>query len=390
MENGRSHFGKRERRIGKAPGTQDRRRDLRAIQSLVLPNDSLSIYVKQGTLDAFLDRFRYYAEYLGPVTILNLDDEPVESADAGIRIFTVRKSRIKAFEMLQKLYWLVRLGLSERPDFFRTTEGGTFAKSALIGIAGNLTGIPAVSSLHGHYDGFGKLRGHKAWQFPLFFVLERITGWTNALVVSNSEYTRKQYFRDTEVVPNYIDCDAFKPAAKAKKWDAVYVGSLIPIKGIDTLVEAFARVRQRIPHATLLVGGHGPHGKFLKNRAGVQYDGAIANRDLPDKYARSRLFVTATQQESFGIPMIEAQACGIPIVASDLPPFHENTLPGASADLVPASDAQALADAIVQLLKDTKRRAAMGKTGRRFAVQKFGRNVVLGREIRIIRRMLGV
>ncbi|MGC8851452.1 MAG: glycosyltransferase, partial [Candidatus Micrarchaeia archaeon] len=99
--------------------------------------------------------------------------------------------------------------------------------------------------------------------------------------------------------------------------------------------------------------------------------------------------VTATLHEGFAIPIVEAQACGLPVVATDLPPFHNNTVPGQTSLLVPAQDSQALAKAVLSLLGDEQRAAEMGGRARAFVEKNFSKEVVLKKEISLIRSVIG-
>lgn len=352
---------------------------------VVLPNDPLSVYMSQGNLEQFMDRVRFYADEFGSVKIVNVDPEPGRYEYPGIEVVNRSSTGIRALDLAKSFF--VLLSKCKGDCFLRTMEGGTFTKSALLALAGLLARKPVVVSLHGHYRGFGTRRGHKRWMFPFFRFLEWFTARFSTLVFSNSEETKKAFRGKSVVIPNYIDCSRFRPAAVKKKWDVFYVGSMIPIKRIDKLVAAFELLRKRKKDARLLAAGHGPHSALLK-RKGVDYFGSIDNRKLPGYYNSSRLFVTASEHESFGIPLIEAQACGIPVVAAEIEVFQENTLPGKSSVLVPVNDEKAMADEIIALLSDPRRMKRMGAAGRAFVLKNFDRGVVLGREVGLVNAAL--
>ncbi len=128
------------------------------------------------------------------------------------------------------------------------------------------------------------------------------------------------------VVPNGIDPTRFRPDGPRHEADGrgylLFVGRLVPYKGLDVLLEALAGPGG-IP---LLVAGDGPHRRRLEARArelGVdaRFLGRVPDDELPALYRGARLTVlpSVNRQEAFGITLLESMACGTPVVASDLP-----------------------------------------------------------------------
>jgi phosphatidylinositol alpha-mannosyltransferase len=137
-------------------------------------------------------------------------------------------------------------------------------------------------------------------------------------------------------------------------------------KGLPCLLEAFARLRGRGLALELDVVGEG--GSAAPSLRGVTFHGSVAaETELARHYQRCDLFVSpATGQESFGIVLLEAMACGKAVVCSDIPGYRQVVDP-AGARLVPPSNAAALEEAIVSLVGDPDRRRAMGEVNRRHA-----------------------
>jgi phosphatidylinositol alpha-mannosyltransferase len=136
-------------------------------------------------------------------------------------------------------------------------------------------------------------------------------------------------------------------------------------KGLPVLLEAFQLVRARGIEATLDVIGEGKPSDAQRGIPGVTFLGVVGSEAvLADHYRRSDVFVApATGQESFGIVLIEAMACGRPVVCSDIRGYRDVIDPE-GAELVPAGDAVALASAIASLANTPARRAAMGARNR--------------------------
>jgi len=141
--------------------------------------------------------------------------------------------------------------------------------------------------------------------------------------------------RKIEVVPCGVNLERFRPrqrqqarrqlALKADTYVVLYVGRLARLKGIHRLLEAVARLKQ-LPLQLLIVGGDGPaapdilHLKRLANRLGitprVRFVGSIPQAELPTFYSAADLLVVPSRYESFGMVVLEALACGTPVLAT--------------------------------------------------------------------------
>ena len=352
---------------------------------LMLPGDPLSIYKKQGNLGQFLDKPIYYADKLGPVFILNIDKEEIFSQNEGVEIINLRPSFLpRPFH--QQFINLFKYAKKTKASFIRAPDGGTFVRSAIAGLVSKLCGVPSVISIHGYYEDLWNIEYRGFLLKPIFSFAKWLTGLTADLLFAVSSHTKSETYPRAFVVPNYVNTNLFTPSTNPKKYDLLYVGSLREVKSIPLLVEAFAKVRKKIPNATLFVAGYGPFEKAL-NQPGIVYQGAVAHKELPCVYAASKIFVTATLSESFCMPVIEAQASGVPVVAFDLPVFHENTIPGETSLLARYKDTDDLADKIIRLLLDREKREAMSREARKFSL-KFDKRKVLDYEISLIRQML--
>jgi len=140
------------------------------------------------------------------------------------------------------------------------------------------------------------------------------------------------------------------------------VGRLSPQKDYPTLLRAFARVRRSLP-ARLVILGEGPVRPELERLSielGVQADTALLGH-APNPYAymaKAALFVLPSRFEGLPNVLIEAQACGVPIVSTACPTGpREILLDGEAGALVPVGDPDAMAAEIVSLLRDDARRA---------------------------------
>ena len=154
----------------------------------------------------------------------------------------------------------------------------------------------------------------------------------------------------------------------------VFVGAIEPRKNLTTLVEAFARVSQELPHHLVLAGGVGWRAEPVFDaierhgmNARVQRIGYVAHDDLPALYAAAEAMVFPSLYEGFGLPVIEAMACGCPVITADNSSLPE--VAGEAGLLVQATDIEALANAMRRLatdaaLRDFMRMAGLQQAGR--------------------------
>ncbi|WP_030539094.1 glycosyltransferase family 4 protein [Sphingobium sp. DC-2] len=144
------------------------------------------------------------------------------------------------------------------------------------------------------------------------------------------------------------------------------VGRLVPQKGFDRLIDAFARVAADIPDWRLVIWGEGPDRAALEaQRDRLGLTGRIAlpgiTRQPGEWIAQSDMFVLSSRFEGWGIVVGEAMAAGLPVVSFDCPWGPAEMIEqGRSGMLVPNGDIAALGDAIAALCRDPARRGALG------------------------------
>jgi len=222
-----------------------------------------------------------------------------------------------------------------------------------------------------------------------FLWRKTISNADSIIAVSNflSENLRKEYnIINTKVVYNKIDSSVFLPnidgsIVRSKhnlKKDPVilFVGRLDPYKGILLLIEAFHFVKKVIPNARLLIVGKANYSYYLKMIRGkinnsIILAGYIQDEELPYYYAACDVYATASLHENFNIPLVEAQACGKPVVAFDLCSHPEVVRRDVTGFLVEPRNCRALAEAIVKILGDQSQARPMGRAGYEWARRNF-------------------
>jgi glycosyltransferase involved in cell wall biosynthesis len=154
-------------------------------------------------------------------------------------------------------------------------------------------------------------------------------------------------------------------------WPFVFsISTLEPRKNFDGLIRAFARARREanLPHHLVIAGGKGwlyedIFAAVEQEDVGdfVHFPGFVPDADLPALYNLADLFAFPSHYEGFGLPLLEALACGTPALASDVSSLPE--IAGDAAMLIPADDAEALTAGLIHLLTDADARAALSRRG---------------------------
>ncbi|MDD5044244.1 MAG: glycosyltransferase [Candidatus Omnitrophica bacterium] len=192
-----------------------------------------------------------------------------------------------------------------------------------------------------------------------------IRRWADLVIVDNyllKNALIQRGFKEGSVKVNYpgIDTTYFKTIGPlAKHYDAVFLGRLHPSKGIFDLIEIWGRVCQQRPDSRLVIVGTGDprikqelmvkiNGLDLTKK--VELAGFLQNKDAFQTMKASRIFVFPSHEEGFGIAVLEAMACGLPVVAWDLPVFREVFPEGMVR--VGMGDTDKFAEEVLRLLKD--------------------------------------
>ena len=182
-------------------------------------------------------------------------------------------------------------------------------------------------------------------------------------------------------IPFGTDTEFFLPVPPAGRENTVlFVGGLDTahnFKGIDVLLKAFAKLKQS---ARLVIVGDGDrrpaYEKMTINlglQRRVEFTGRVSDRELAGYYRRAALLVlpSVNRHEAFGLVLLEAMACGTPVIASALPGVRSVFTDGRQGFLVKPGDENDLGEKIDRLLGDPGLRKKMGKAARELAVNKY-------------------
>jgi phosphatidylinositol alpha-mannosyltransferase len=229
-----------------------------------------------------------------------------------------------------------------------------------------LTGKPVLRVMHG--SALGEARsatsiGRCVLQLGVF-AQELLTALISRGVIAVSENTTRDNPFIAQVIPHGVDENIFAPwpAAKSPEPSILFVGALDGRKRGRFLLDGFVKtIRPAHPQATLtIVGGSGP------SHPGVRYLTGVSDAQLADLYRRAWVYASPSTYEGFGLPYLEAMACGTPVVASRNP-GSVDVLGAGNCGLLP--DDEAFASAVAALLGDETRRDEMSAAGLHRAAQ---------------------
>lgn len=214
-----------------------------------------------------------------------------------------------------------------------------------------------------------------------------------AAVACISDFCRSQLMRQTpprdwdklSVVPMTVDVDRYHPAPDQVDGTAgagepervegelrlLYVGRLVPEKGLPLLLDALARLdAMGLPLRLRLVGAGPLHDELTRRAAErnlsdrVEFLGPVGQEDLPGLYRWADVFVLPSFQEGLPVVLMEALACGVPVVTTRVAGIPELVVDGVNGRLVTPGRTDELAAAIADLSTDPARRAEFGRRGR--------------------------
>ena len=187
--------------------------------------------------------------------------------------------------------------------------------------------------------------------------------------------------KNLSVIPNFIDSKSEHPAILKNK-SVISVGRLNYQKGYDRLVKAWKYVSEQYPDWTLQIYGSGELKQELENQIQMSGLSSVISINSPtnDIYARlmaSSVYVLSSRYEGLPMVLIEAMACGLPIVSYDCECGPKDLLSNNDAGiLVPEGDINGLAKAIISLISDDNRRLSMGASSYKEADNYLCTNII--------------
>lgn len=229
-----------------------------------------------------------------------------------------------------------------------------------------------------------KFAAQMYWRLQIPIAARRST-----FIITDSEHARQEILADFGCLPEKVKAimlgfdprmtkprDVAEGDAVCRKYELppeylLYVGTIQPRKNIDTLIQAFSRLKKiaSSDHKLVIVGRKGwlyeqlfIRIKELNLESEIVFTGFVPDEDLPFIYDRARVFLYLSLFEGFGLPPLEAMACGIPVITSNTTSLPE--VVGDAGITVSPTDVDAVALAMQQVLTDPLLAEKMRESGR--------------------------
>ena len=243
--------------------------------------------------------------------------------------------------------------------------------------------------------------------------LEEQTAHKATLIVTISNYSLEKlqkYYdinsNNVRIVPNGVDIEKFKPTKEilapkhqfglSGESSVLFVGSLIPRKGLPFLIEAAKRVVKQQPNTKFLIVGEGPmKNQIIKSLkiANLSHNfvflSKLKEEALISLYNSVDVFALPSIQEGQGIVLLEAQACGKPIVAFDIGGVNEAVKKDETGLLVELGNTDALAESLLKILSDSTLRKKMGSAGRKYVTENYTWDICAQSMLKVYNEALG-
>jgi len=210
-----------------------------------------------------------------------------------------------------------------------------------------------------------------------------------------------------KVIHNGIDTNLFRPRDEKECYNyfpmlegreniLLFIGRMLALKGLDVLIDSFARIIQEID-AHLVLAGAGnfePWKKRLlrKNIPESKYTflGRVPYYKIPFLYPLASVFTLPSYSESFPLTILEAMSCGIPVVATDVGGIPEMIENGVNGFLIKPGDPTALAERISQILLCKEKTMELARKGRVRAVTEFSAKRMANETAEMYKRVIEV
>jgi len=313
----------------------------------------------------------------------------------GVRLITfpMRTKCEFSWRLAGPLFVLARLNRKER---FDVIHAQTRVTQVLGSILSHICGCPLVTTCHGFFQ---RRLSRRLWPC-----------WGTA-VIAISPQVRKHLERDFHVDPNrihdvrsgidtsnYVLASPDDKKAKRKAYgipEGAVIGiiaRLSPEKGHRLLIQAMAHVIRHVPTARLLIIGKGRMEKDLQAKVenlhlarNVLFFDVI--HQTPEFLSLMDIFILPSSQEGLGLSVMEAQAAGLPVIATRVGGLPNLIHDGDNGILIDLEDERGLAEAIVHLLNEPDLARAMGQRGRTFIEKEGSYQTMAQRTLQVYGRL---
>lgn len=319
----------------------------------------------------------YFADKGYEIVVVSLSPGEIE----GVRVYNFDEENLRTRSALSKLSYLGKVRKvkkilkHEKPDILHAHYASSYG---------------LLGSLLNYYPYVLSVWGSDIYIFPKKSFIHRyiikhnlksadyILSTSQNMAKETSLYTKK----NITITPFGIDTSIFRPVnvkTDNKKFIIGIVKTLSRIYGIDYLIRAFKIIKDRYEDVELHIAGKGEQEDELKSLCSrldlgnsVRFLGYLNNEyKVAETFNTFDIAVFPSLSESFGVAALEAQACGIPVIVTNVGGFPEVVQKGNTGLIIEKENVEEIASSIERLMNDENRRDSMSKVGRQFVVDNY-------------------
>ncbi len=338
-------------------------------------------------------------------TTSNNSEQTIKLQPNGVKIVSLKKAlKIYNIPIVPSLFWT--LLNEEKPAVIHVHQYPVYF-SDVSSLVCNLRNIPLIIHVHVISDAKSVSSGFLSGLYYKTLGLRTLKS-ANMIVVPSNDYRAKLYnmhiaAEKLKVIPCGLrlsdvadKTEMFRQQYSCEHSKIILaVGRLNYQKGFQYLIKAMPQIIKRVPSAKLVIVGEGELSAYLKGLAEkigltdvVVFTGVIDSSMITSAYSAADIFVLPSIFESFGMTLIEAQAAGKPVIATDVGGVPEVLVNGQTGILVEPKNIEQLEKAVVTLLTNTQLAEEMGAKGRRFVLENFASDKIVNSILEIYQKFV--
>ncbi len=216
-------------------------------------------------------------------------------------------------------------------------------------------------------------------EFVSFFNFDLVIAVSENVAETLRQHLDSDFHEQIRTIYSGIDLSVFRPLPDVEKqWDLAFMGRLEAMKSVDLFPEMLSLLKNKFPDLKMMMTGEGS----LKDRifkefderevsSMVDYKGVVETNDVPVFINKSRVFLYPSRQEPFGLSIVEAMACGVPVITTNVFGPREIVKHDYDGIAVPPDDVEALVGAIETLLTDYELRTRIGQNALKSVQERY-------------------
>lgn len=247
---------------------------------------------------------------------------------------------------------------------------------------GMLAGIPVLATIHGLPKTLVLPDGRTTTDYEQLAQscpFDTITAVSKCVAVALREHLPKGLDDLVQVLYLGVDTSVFRPQIHAnKRWDLAFFGRIEQVKAVDLLPSVLSALRLRLSEIRLVITGEGSYRRTLFDefkredvRDLVDYLGVVPIETIPNLLNSTRVFLYPSRQEALGLSLIEAMACGVPVITTNVFGPSEIVTHARDGIAVRPGDSIELSEAVLEVLTDSQLRSRLGRNARKTVEKRF-------------------